>query len=159
MDDQRFDNLTRTLATGISRRVAVKGSLSVLLGVFGARRHADAQVTQVACGNQFCASNPGNCKAGCVCCIYTNSVGQVTNSRCRPPGTCAPGSVAGSTTTPAPTTNNRTANHDACSDDHHHDGRAANHHNHNDRHTRLPTRIDELQRRLLRKSLPMPPAP
>ncbi len=40
---------------------------------------------------------------GCVCCVYTNAVGQVTNSRCRPPGTCSPGTQIGGTT-PAPTT-------------------------------------------------------
>ncbi len=107
MDDQRFDDLTRTLARVLSRRSALKVAAAGLLAAIGQRAGADAQVTQVYCGNQFCASSPGGCKPGCVCCIYTNSVGQVTNSRCRPPGLCAPGTEAGGsvpTTTPAPTT-------------------------------------------------------
>lgn len=55
-----------------------------LLGVDG----AGAQVTQAQCGNRQCANDPGVCADGCVCCVYANG-----NSRCRPPGTCAPGTA------------------------------------------------------------------
>ena len=101
MEDRHFDNLTRTLARGLSRRSAVKVAAAGLLGALGQRAGAGAQVTQAQCGNQLCASSPGSCKPGCVCCVYPNGV-----SRCRPPQECtAPGSVATTTpTTAAPTT-------------------------------------------------------
>ncbi len=98
MDGRRFDNLTRALGAPENRRRFLKGLLGAGLATVGLGRlagsEADAQVTQVYCGNQFCDSNPGGCKPGCVCCTYTNAVtGQVINSRCRPPGTCSPGTT------------------------------------------------------------------
>ena len=39
--------------------------------------------TQACCGNMICASDPGVCKPGCVCCVYSNG-----NSRCLAPGLC-----------------------------------------------------------------------
>ncbi len=103
VDSRSFDRLARSLATPKTRR-GLLGSLAALgAGLFGTRA-VDAQVTQVSCGNQVCASNPGGCKAGCVCCVYPNG-----NSRCRPPQDCAaPGTVATTTTTPAPTTTTTT---------------------------------------------------
>ena len=102
MDDRRFDSLARTFAAPKTRR-GLLGSLAALgAGLLGARTYqeAGAQVSQVQCGNQFCASNPGGCNPGCVCCVYPNG-----NSRCRPPGQCtSPGTVATTTTTSAPTT-------------------------------------------------------
>ena len=85
MDPRRFDALAQSLAGAKTRR-GVLGTLAALgAGVLGARA-TDAQVTQRDCGNVVCGSNPAICKAGCVCCTYPNG-----NSRCRPPGTCAPG--------------------------------------------------------------------
>ena len=109
MDPRRFDSLTRSLASATTRR-GLLGSLATIgAGLFGARGNASAQVTQVSCGNQFCASNPGGCKPGCVCCVYTNPItGTVINSRCRPPGTCSPGTQVGGPTTAAPTTTTTT---------------------------------------------------
>ncbi len=94
MEPSRFDTLSRSLAAPRTRR-GLLGTLTALgAGLIGAHA-AGAQVSQISCGNQACASNPGVCKPGCVCCAYTNSItGQVINSRCRPPGTCAPGTVA-----------------------------------------------------------------
>ena len=98
MDGRRFDELTRALGSPENRRGFVKGLLGAGLAAVGLGRfsgsQADAQVSQVYCGNQMCASNPGGCKPGCVCCAYTNAVtGTVINSRCRPPGTCSPGTT------------------------------------------------------------------
>src|SRR5688572_2942234 len=76
MDGRRFDDLTRALGAPGSRRGFLKGLLGASLAAAGLGRFAgsdaDAQVSQVYCGNQFCASNPGGCKPGCVCCTYTN---------------------------------------------------------------------------------------
>ena len=118
MEDRHFDNLTRTLARGLSRRSAVKVAAAGLLGALGQRAGAGAQVTQAQCGNQLCASSPGGCKPGCVCCGYPNG-----DSRCRPPGTArnrhpparhgrattTPTTAAPTTTTQAPTTTTTTA--------------------------------------------------
>src|SRR5215203_6862443 len=96
MDEDRFDDLSRRLATGVSRRGAIKGIAAGLLGALWLRATAEAQISQVACGNQSCASAPGCCNPGCVCCVYTNPfTGTVINSRCRPPGTCSPGIEVG----------------------------------------------------------------
>ena len=87
MDRNRFDDLSRTLATGISRRATLKAAGAAALGILGLRAAtAEAQVSQRQCGNVTCGSNPGVCNDGCVCCVYGNG-----NSRCRPPGTCSPG--------------------------------------------------------------------
>lgn len=96
MDGNRFDDLSRRLAVGVTRRRALKGVAAGLLGALGLRAAAGdaAQVTQARCGNVTCKNNPGRCNDGCVCCEYRNSQGRVTNSRCRPPGTCAPGTEA-----------------------------------------------------------------
>jgi hypothetical protein len=94
MDGDRFDDLSRTLAAGISRRKVLAGVAAGLLGTLGIRGSAGAGVSQIYCGNVACASSPGRCKPGCVCCVYTNPItGRVMNSRCRPPGTCNPGDV------------------------------------------------------------------
>ncbi len=97
MNSRRFDSLARTLATqqgasGAQGRQTRRGFLGALVavgaGLLGARG-TGAQVSQAQCGNKTCANNPGKCTDGCVCCVYANG-----NSRCRPPGTCAPGTVA-----------------------------------------------------------------
>ncbi len=94
MDARSFDRLSRSLAAPTSRR-SFLGSLAAIASGFISSRGTDAQVSQIQCGNQACASNPGSCASGCVCCAYTNSItGSVINSRCRPPGTCSPGTVA-----------------------------------------------------------------
>lgn len=93
MDGNRFDDLSRLLGAGLSRRTAVRGAVAAVAASLGLRSAADAQVTQADCGNRTCANRPEVCNAGCVCCTYTNSRGKVTNSRCRPPGTCAPGAT------------------------------------------------------------------
>src|SRR5215203_898452 len=114
LDEDRFDDLSRRLARGLSRRQALAGLTAGVAAALGLRatRDAGAQVTQVYCGNPACASNPGGCKPGCVCYVYTDAVGQVTNSRCRPPGTCSPGTQAGgpptTTTSARPTTTSTT---------------------------------------------------
>ncbi len=97
VEPRRFDSLTRSLASPKTRR-GLLGSLTALgAGLLGAQV-ADAQVTQALCGNVVCGSNPGICNPGCVCCTYSNG-----NSRCMPPNKCtAPGTVAATTTTPAP---------------------------------------------------------
>ena len=87
MNPRRFDSLTRTLATPKTRRGLLGSLAAVAAGLLGARA-TDAQVTQAQCGNVTCVTNPGVCKPGCVCCVYGNG-----NSRCRPPGTCSPGTV------------------------------------------------------------------
>ena len=105
MDGNRFDELSRNVAAGISRRSAVKGAAAGLLGALGLRKAADAQVTQAQCSNKACKNNSAVCTNGCVCCVYGNG-----NSRCRPPGQCAPGTEVGgtTTTTAAPTTTTTT---------------------------------------------------
>ena len=91
MDGTQFDDLSRTLARGISRRSAIKALAGGLLGALGIRGAAEAQVSQIQCGNVMCATNIGICAPGCVCCVYTNPITRtVINSRCRPPGTCSP---------------------------------------------------------------------
>ena len=88
MDGNRFDELSRRLATGVSRRAALKGAAAGLLGALGLRTAAGAQVSQAQCGNRTCKNDPAVCNDGCVCCVYPNG-----NSRCRPPGTCSPGTA------------------------------------------------------------------
>lgn len=88
MDGNRFDNVSRMFAAGISRRTTVKGAALALMGAIGLRDRAEAQVTQAQCGNKVCAKNPAVCNNGCVCCVGRNG-----NSRCRPPGECGPGTT------------------------------------------------------------------
>ena len=111
MDDRRFDALTRSLAAAKTRRGFLGTLAAIGAGLIGAKPADAQQVTQAQCGNKFCASNPGVCTNGCVCCVYPNG-----NSRCRPPGTCSPGievvgttTAAPTTTTPAPTTTSTTS--------------------------------------------------
>ena len=99
MDGNRFDDLSRNLAGGASRRKVLKGLVAGLLGALGLRAAADAQVSQASCGNVICAANPGICKPGCSCCVFSNG-----NSRCMPPGNCTGTVVSPTTTTLAPTT-------------------------------------------------------
>lgn len=87
MDGNRFDELTKGLAFGASRRKVIKGLTgAVVAGVaamFG-RSETDARrVTQAYCGNHACADDPGVCNDGCVCCVWGNG-----NSRCMPPNDC-----------------------------------------------------------------------
>lgn len=106
MEDRNFDDLTRTLARGLSRRSAVKVAVAGLLGALGHRAGADAQVSQAFCGNVVCATDPGVCNDGCVCCGFPNG-----NSRCRPADKCnGPGFIIppGPATTAAPTTTSTT---------------------------------------------------
>lgn len=98
MDGNRFDDLSRHIAGGASRRTVLRGLVAGLLGALGLRAAADAQVSQAFCGNVICAANPGVCKPGCACCVFANG-----NSRCMPPGNCT-GTIASPTTTGAPTT-------------------------------------------------------
>jgi hypothetical protein len=94
VDPHSFDLLARSLAAPKSRR-GLLGSLAALSAGLLEAGHAGAQVSQLSCGNKICASNPGICNDGCVCCVYTNPItGRVFNSRCRPPGTCSPRTVA-----------------------------------------------------------------
>ena len=44
MDGDRFDNLSRRFAAGLSRCKAVKGAVTGALGALGLRTAADAQV-------------------------------------------------------------------------------------------------------------------
>lgn len=102
MDGSRFDDLSRKMAAGISRRGAAKAAAAGMLAALGVGKAADAQATQASCGNVACGRNACRCNPGCVCCTYANG-----NSRCRPPGQCHPGTesvCAPPTTTPAPTT-------------------------------------------------------
>ena len=99
MDADRFDDLTRRLGTSTTRRAALRGAAGGLLGVLGLNKTAGAQVSQAQCGNKRCQKDPEQCADGCVCCLYHNSLGRVTNSRCRPPGTCGPGTEVSPTPT------------------------------------------------------------
>jgi hypothetical protein len=87
MDGHRFDDLTKRLAVGTSRRRVIKGlagSVAGGLAVLAGRHGADARRrTQASCGNTVCAGDPGICNDGCVCCEYANG-----NSRCMPPNRC-----------------------------------------------------------------------
>lgn len=94
MDGRRFDDLTRTLAASATRRRFL-GGLGAAVAALVAHGGGDgAEARQAACGNVVCARNPSKCAAGCVCCAYANARGRIINSRCRPPGTCGPGTVA-----------------------------------------------------------------
>ncbi len=99
MDPRRFDSLARSIAAPKTRR-GLLGTLAAFGAGLGGARAGDAQVSQAQCGNKVCASNPGVCTGGCVCCAYSNG-----NSRCLPPTKCtAPGTVATTTTTLPPPT-------------------------------------------------------
>jgi hypothetical protein len=89
LDSNRFDDLSRRMAAGVSRRATLKGAAAALLGAVGLRQAATAQVSQSHCRNERCGNDPGVCNAGCVCCVFPNG-----NSRCRPPGACNPGTEA-----------------------------------------------------------------
>lgn len=91
MDAPRFDHLARAFAANVSRRDTLKAAVAGLLAVLGVRNGVGAQVSQAQCGNMTCAKDPGVCNDGCVCCLYRDSRGRVSNSRCRPPGACGPG--------------------------------------------------------------------
>ncbi len=138
MDGNRFDDLSRKLATGMSRRGALKGIAAGLLGALGLRGSAAAQVSQAFCGNVVCAANPGVCKPGCVCCVYRNG-----NSRCRPPQDCTAPAPSSARERPRhhdgrtdhdnhvgrpPTT--ASANDDGCADLYHDNGRTDHHYHH-----------------------------
>jgi len=102
VDPRRFDSLARSLAAPKSRR-GFLGTLAAIAAGLGARRAADAQVTQAQCGNVLCYDRTTNtvnvaCAPGCVCCVWSNG-----NNRCVPAGTCT-GTVTSPTTTAAPTT-------------------------------------------------------
>lgn len=103
MDPHRFDTLARSLATPKTRRGFLGGLAALGAGLFGASA-GGAQVSQAHCGNVICRTNPGKCKAGCVCCVFSNG-----NSRCMPPASCS-GVITSPTTTttttqaPTPTT-------------------------------------------------------
>lgn len=94
MDGTRFDDLSRAMAAGISRRAAMKGTVAGILAALGLRTVAEAG-PQAQCGNVLCATDPGICNPGCVCCLYSNG-----NSRCRPPSQCT---GSGTITCPAGT--------------------------------------------------------
>src|SRR5215204_3036488 len=95
VDDRKFDDLTRLMAAGTSRRRVPRlaagsgiAGIATLLGWKGKKLRpvgdggvgaAAAQVTQTYCGNVICAASPGVCKFGCVCYGYSDG-----NSRCRP---------------------------------------------------------------------------
>ena len=74
MDPRSFDRLARSFATPKTRRGLLGAVAALGAGLFGARG-AGAQVTQTYCGNQAVRqTNPGSCKPGCVCCVYTNPI-------------------------------------------------------------------------------------
>jgi hypothetical protein len=81
MDGNRFDDLTRTLAAGASRRTTVKGLVAGLAMALGLRH--EAATAQAGCGNVVCAADPAVCNDGCVCCVFSNG-----NSRCMSPDLC-----------------------------------------------------------------------
>ena len=83
MDPRRFDSLARSVATPRTRRGILGGIAALAAGLAGARS-AGAEVSQAFCGNVKCAGNAGVCKAGCVCCTWSNG-----NSRCMPPSKCS----------------------------------------------------------------------
>lgn len=93
MDGDRFDDLSRRFAAGISRRGAVKVAAAGLLGALGLRKGTAAQVSVTECPNEFCKDDPSVCPPSCVCCLYRNSRGKITNHRCLPPKFCAPANV------------------------------------------------------------------
>ena len=86
MDGNRFDEISRSLASGTTRRGLLAGLAAGILGAIGLRGK-NAQVSQAHCGNVSCKNNPGKCNPGCVCCVSGNG-----NSRCRPAGNCSGGS-------------------------------------------------------------------
>ena len=110
MDGQRFDDLTRTLTHGASRRRVVRGLLGGALGALGATlglRRAGAQGACSAygrvCTYTGCCTTPG---AECVCyqnghcrCLCPDGAWPV-NGACEPPpgtlgGQCGPGFAGG----------------------------------------------------------------
>jgi hypothetical protein len=82
LDGQQFDDLTRKLAGGLSRRSALKGLVAGAAVAIGWRR-STAAVTQAQCGNTVCIADPTVCPEGCGCCAFGNG-----NSRCMPPDLC-----------------------------------------------------------------------
>jgi uncharacterized protein YndB with AHSA1/START domain len=88
VDGDRFDKITRSLASGASRRRVLKGLAGGIAAGFaaavGRREQAEAQVAPAQCGNVPCAGNPGACGDGCVCCVFRNG-----NSRCMSPSSCS----------------------------------------------------------------------
>ncbi len=93
MDGQRFDEITRALATGANRRRVLQGLAPGALGLLGLRRAPAAAQT---CPNRLCASDPGVCAgtAGCNCCVFANG-----NNRCLSPSLCQ--RAGGTVTCPA----------------------------------------------------------
>ncbi|HET8523322.1 MAG TPA: hypothetical protein VFL82_08820 [Thermomicrobiales bacterium] len=87
MDGHRFDEFTKGIATGASRRRVIKGLAGGVVAAVAAlkgRAGVDAQpVTQAYCGNMTCAADPSVCRDGCACCVFGNG-----NSRCMPPNDC-----------------------------------------------------------------------
>ncbi|HET8522980.1 MAG TPA: hypothetical protein VFL82_07090, partial [Thermomicrobiales bacterium] len=85
MDGQRFDELTRQLARGVSRRRVLKGLAGGAAGALAALRGRApvGAVRQASCGNVVCTGQPEVCNDGCVCCVFSNG-----NSRCMPDNQC-----------------------------------------------------------------------
>ena len=96
MDGDRFDKITRSLASDASRRRVLKGIAGGIAAGFaavaGRREQTGALAVQAICGYVVCASNPGACANGCVCCIYSNGNSRCMSSdRCTGTPTCGPG--------------------------------------------------------------------
>lgn len=121
MDDRRFDELTRRLAQGVSRRAAVKVGVAALLAGFGLRGHTAAQQcppgqTANRKGDCSCPAGTDACPNGCFDRKRdANNCGDCGNV-CRPGEVCRKGecrcpagvACASVTTTPAPTTTSTT---------------------------------------------------
>jgi len=104
MDGHRFDDLTRSLAAGTSRRRVLKGlagGVGATLATALALRPGSAQNCQRQ--QQRCGGNSGSCCSGlfCVPDTYVRSGGRAGANRCCPAGTtlyqdrCVPTTIAG----------------------------------------------------------------
>lgn len=92
MDNRKFDDLTRSLATGKSRRTVIKGLFGgVVGGIAIAGRPAYGALAQLGCGSdEQCAENEICCNGVCAaieCCIDDAD----PNARCPEGTTCFEG--------------------------------------------------------------------
>jgi hypothetical protein len=103
MDDQRFDNVTRALRSGASRRRVLRGLMAAAVGGLGVgslRRGAQAQETPLsggeACGGVICGAGDYCCNESCGICAPLGGFctaqfcGEVPGEPCNQV-TCGPG--------------------------------------------------------------------
>ncbi|HET8521909.1 MAG TPA: hypothetical protein VFL82_01675 [Thermomicrobiales bacterium] len=103
MDGHRFDEWTKTLATGASRRKVLGGLVGGFVAALGLR----GTEARVVCPNAMCAEDPGVCGDSCGCCLFGNG-----NNRCLDPRRCQQQGgivIGGPTTTTSTTTSTTTA--------------------------------------------------